>query len=229
MGSDIFTESAVAVELETFLNVDAINKKGARELIANILYQEKIIGDESLSAMTKDKDDFIETFISEISMSDGYENCQERNKFMLETFGLHTGIDMSDMPEWSLRQFDNCRESGYDIMTDVMYIMFESYDLFETVMTDEGKKVAKKIQNVWDENYSNKIDYVVGPGWVYGGWYAGNLSYHLYDRPKLRYKLNENFQNKGIIRVSVLGDIKFCKGILLRIEPYYDSCLMGKK
>jgi len=145
MGSDIFTESAVAVELETFLNVDAINKKGARELIANILYQEKIIGDESLSAMTKNKDDFIETFISEISMSDGYENCQERNKFMLETFGLHTGIDMSDMPEWSLRQFDNCRESGYDIMTDVMYIMFESYDLFETVMTDEGKKVAKKL------------------------------------------------------------------------------------
>jgi hypothetical protein len=48
-------------------------------------------------------------------------------------------------PEWSLRQFDSCRESGYDIMTDTLYIMFESYDLFETVMTDEGKKVAETL------------------------------------------------------------------------------------
>ena len=95
--------------------------------------------------MTKTKNDFIDTFVSEASMSEGYENDQERNKFMLETFGLHVGIDMSDMPEWSLRQFDSCRESGYDIMTDTLYIMFESYDLFETVMTDEGKKVAETL------------------------------------------------------------------------------------
>jgi len=145
MGSDIFTESAVAVELETFLNVDAIKKKAKRQIIANTLYQEKIIDEESLSVMTNNKSDFIETFISELSMSDGYENCEERNKFMLETFGLHTGIDMSDMPEWSLRTFNSCRESGYDIMTDTLYIMFESYDLFETVMTDEGKEFAKKL------------------------------------------------------------------------------------
>ena len=145
MGSDIFTESAVAVELETFLNVSAIKKKGVRELITNVLYQEKIIDDESLSTMTKNKGDFIKTFIAELSMGEGYENDQERNKFMLETFGLHAGIDMSDMPEWSLRQFDSCRESGYDIMTDTLYIMFESYDLFETVMTDEGKEFAEKL------------------------------------------------------------------------------------
>ncbi len=145
MGSDIFTESAVAVELTKFLNVDSIKKKAKRQLIANTLYQENIIDEESLSVMNKNKGDFIETFISELSMSDGYENCEERNKFMLETFGLHTGIDMSDMPEWSLRKFDSCRESGYDIMTDTLYIMFESYDLFETVMTDEGKEFAKKL------------------------------------------------------------------------------------
>ena len=42
-----------------------------------------------------------------------------------------------------------------------------------------GKEIAKKIQTTWDENFSNNIDIVVGDGWVYGGWYAGNLSYHL--------------------------------------------------
>jgi len=145
MGSDIFTESAVAVQLETFLNVSAIKKKANRQLIANVLYQEKYIDEEALAAMIKNKDGFIETFIAELSMGEGYENDEERNKFMLETFGLHTGIDMSDMPEWSLRKFDSCRISGYDIETDVLYIMFECYDLFETVMTDEGKKVAEKL------------------------------------------------------------------------------------
>jgi len=145
MGSDIFTESAVAVELRDFLNVKAVKKKSVRELISNILYQENLIDNEARSTMTKTKNDFIDTFVSEASMSEGYENDQERNKFMLETFGLHVGIDMSDMPEWSLRQFDSCRESGYDIMTDTLYIMFESYDLFETVMTDEGKKVAETL------------------------------------------------------------------------------------
>tara|TARA_B100000902_G_C27275445_1_gene898615 strand:+ start:702 stop:1184 length:483 start_codon:yes stop_codon:yes gene_type:complete len=145
MGSDIFTESAVAVELRDFLNVKAIKKKAVRELIANILYQENIIDDESRCTMTKSKNDFIDTFVSEISMSDGYESEEERNRFMLETFGLQANVDMEDLPQWSLRQFDSCRESGYDIMTDVLYIMFESYDLFETVMTDEGKKVAERL------------------------------------------------------------------------------------
>jgi hypothetical protein len=145
MGSDIFTESAVAVELKNFIDIVSIKKKATREIIANVLYQENIINDESFKLMVKNKSGFIEVFLDAISMSDGYENCQERNKFILETFGLHAGIDMSNLPEWSFRQFDSCRESGYDIMTDTLYIMFESYDLFETVMTDEGKKFAETL------------------------------------------------------------------------------------
>tara|TARA_B100001094_G_C18016307_1_gene712781 strand:+ start:159 stop:641 length:483 start_codon:yes stop_codon:yes gene_type:complete len=145
MGSDIFTESAVAVELKNFIDIVSIKKKATREIIANVFYQEKIIDDESFKIMVKNKSGFIEVFIDAISITEGYESDEERNRFILETFGLHTGINMSDMPEWSLRQFDSCRESGYDIMTDVLYIMFESYDLFETVMTDEGKEFAKKL------------------------------------------------------------------------------------
>ena len=145
MGSDIYTESAVAVELLNFIDIVSIKKKAIREIIANVFYQEEIIDDESFNVMIKNKSGFIEVFLDSVSMSDGYENCQERNRFMLETFGLHAGINMSELPEWSLRQFDSCRESGYDIMTDTLYIMFESYDLFETVMTDEGKKVAETL------------------------------------------------------------------------------------
>ena len=91
MGSDIFTESAVAVEMVDFLRRNEIKKKANRQLIANVLYQEKYIDEEALATMIKNRDGFIETFIAELSMeegeySSGYENDRERNEFMIRTF-----------------------------------------------------------------------------------------------------------------------------------------------
>lgn len=146
MGSDIFTESAVAVTLINFIDIVSIKKKGIRELIANILYQEQYIDEKTFAIMTKSKSGFIEAFVDNISMGEeGYGIDEERNRVMIETFCLHGGICLSDLPDWTLRQFNNCRESGYDILTDTIYIMFEPFDLFETVMTDEGKKVAETL------------------------------------------------------------------------------------
>ncbi len=42
-----------------------------------------------------------------------------------------------------------------------------------------GKENAQIIQTKWDENFSNKIESVIGDE-----WYAGNLSYHLQSNPK---------------------------------------------
>ena len=145
MGSDIFTESAVAIELLNFIDIVTMKKKINRELIGNILYQENLIDEESLKIMVKSKSGFIESFIDAISMSEGYENDEDNNRFIIETFCKHGGIAIKDLPDWTLRKFDSCRESGYDIMTDVLYIMFEPYNLFETVMTEEGKKVAETL------------------------------------------------------------------------------------
>ena len=145
MGTDIYPESGVAILITHFLNVDAIRKKGVRELIANILYQEKIIGDNSFTAMIKNKSQFIETFEKHLSMSEGYESDEEHNRFMLETFCEQANINLEELPDFSLRSFDSNRISGYDIETDVLYIMFDTFGLFKTVMTDEGKRVAKKL------------------------------------------------------------------------------------
>ena len=57
-----------------------------------------------------------------------------------------------------------------------------------------GKKIAKQAQVVWGKNRNEKITWVIGNEWV-----AGNLSYHLKDRPK--WKLN--FNNKDILPESV--------------------------
>ena len=147
MGTDIFTESAVAIPLDLFINVDSIKKKANRQLIANVLYQEQYIDEQALAAMAKSKSGFIQTFIAEISMSEeeGYESDEERNKFMLETFCENSNINLKELPQFSFRSFDSNRYSGYDIETGVLYIMFEPYDLFETVMTDKGKKVAETL------------------------------------------------------------------------------------
>ena len=151
MGSDIFTESAVAVEMVNFLLRKAIKKKPVRTDIANTLFKHDYIDEEARDVMIKNRDGFIETFTAELSMeegeySSGYENDRERNEFMIRTFCQHTGIDADDLPEWTIRIFDNSRESGYDIMTDVLYIMFEPYDLFETTMTKLGKELANTLQ-----------------------------------------------------------------------------------
>ena len=151
MGSDIMVESAVAVPMADFLRRNAIKKKPVRTDIANTLFKHDYIDEEARDVMIKNRDGFIETFTAELSMeegeySSGYENDRERNEFMIRTFCQHTGIDSEDLPDWSIRIFDNSRESGYDIMTDVLYIMFEPYDLFETKMTKLGEELANTLQ-----------------------------------------------------------------------------------
>ena len=134
-----------------FLRRNEIKKKGPRELIANVLYQEKYIDEKAFASMTKNRNEFIETFIAALSMeegeySSGYENDRERNEFMIRTFCQHTGIDADDLPEWTIRIFNSNRENGYEIQTDVLYIMFEPHDLFETKMTKLGQELAKTLQ-----------------------------------------------------------------------------------
>lgn len=117
----------------------------------------------------------------------------------------------------------------------VFFVLPISYGVDSYIQKDKrtdfpGKEIAFKIQSNWDKNFSNNILIVAGESWVYGGWYAGNLSYNLRDRPKLRYVIEKDIDyNIGTVWIDVLNSIKSCNGILLRIEPYFDSCLVGRK
>jgi len=91
-----------------------------------------------------------------------------------------------------------------------------------------GKIIANKIQTEWNKNFSNEIKFVVGSGWVYGGWYGGNLSYGLKSRPILKDKSSEDTK-VGTVWIYTFKSKKKCKGVLLKIDPYYDACLIGKK
>ena len=116
----------------------------------------------------------------------------------------------------------------------VFFLLPITYAIDSFLKTDKrtdfpGTDIANKVQKEWDKNFLNKIEIVAGESWVYGGWYAGNLSYHLKDRPKLRYELNDISSKKGSIWVANFDSIKNCKGVLLKIDPYFDTCLIGKK
>ncbi len=107
------------------------------------------------------------------------------------------------------------------------------YFLNSTLKKDQridypAQDIAREVQKRWSENFSNKINIVVGQA-----WWAGNLSYHLKTRPKyIRGYLNlvdENFTDKeGIIYIEHRGskDTKKCPGYSFVIYSRY-ICMVG--
>tara|TARA_Y100000590_G_scaffold257261_1_gene288938 strand:+ start:3117 stop:4505 length:1389 start_codon:yes stop_codon:yes gene_type:complete len=90
-----------------------------------------------------------------------------------------------------------------------------------------GKKIAQIINEEWKKNFSGPIKIAVGFGWI-DGWYAQNLSYHLKERPIWKDKL-KNEPTVGTVWIRGYNEIKDCVGILYKIKPYNDVCMLGKK
>lgn len=146
MGSDIYTESAVAIKLEDFLNRKELKKKSVRNDIVDELIKTGFISavDNHLE-MRESVSNFIEYFTANMSMQDGYEDDREHNDKALRAFCNHTVLDLDNLITFELRSFDNNREVGYDVDIDTIYLMFESHSLFETKMTKSGKELAKTL------------------------------------------------------------------------------------
>jgi len=93
-----------------------------------------------------------------------------------------------------------------------------------------GKKVAKIVQEKWNDKFINEIVLVAGDE-----WYGGNLSYHLKSRPKWDNILEE----KGTVSLKdveggfvIIGDpdtlIEICFGTFIKVEKQ-GICMVGKK
>jgi len=115
-----------------------------------------------------------------------------------------------------------------------IFILFPiSYSLMSINKSNErtdypGNKISKIIETQWKKNFSNDIEIVVGYGWI-DGWYAQNLSYHLESRPQWKEKLIEHPKKKGIILIKGFNEINSCSGIIYKIEPFNDVCMLGNK
>tara|TARA_B100001121_G_scaffold42093_1_gene36011 strand:- start:1159 stop:2478 length:1320 start_codon:yes stop_codon:yes gene_type:complete len=64
-----------------------------------------------------------------------------------------------------------------------------------------GKEIATKVQITWNENFDKEIEFVTGDEWK-----AGNLSYHLNDRPKWEGPNNNDILEKSSQFICI-GDI----------------------
>ena len=69
-----------------------------------------------------------------------------------------------------------------------------------------GREIAKIVQTKWNQNFTNKIELVIGDGWIDGGWFAGNLSYHLKSRPQVKSNLNDA-SNIGTVLIKGFNKI----------------------
>ena len=96
MGSDIFTESAVAIEVVDFLRKAPIKKKPVRTNIANILFKHDYIDEQARDAMIKNRDGFIDTFSNALSIGrfDGDES--EYSSGLFETVMTDEGKEFAE-------------------------------------------------------------------------------------------------------------------------------------
>ena len=99
----------------------------------------------------------------------------------------------------------------------------------ETKRTDyPGKEISRLVQNKWDDNFINEIKIVIGDEWS-----AGNLSYHLYSRPKWMNDLKKGISNitedHGVVYTGNPKVLKkICPGVFGTIKPY-GYCMIGKR
>ena len=109
MGSDIYTESAVAVRFDDFLNRKELDENHIRNGIVNDLIGNDIVieGLTQKLMMRDSKTALIGKLVDLISMSEGYEDDRERNTQILKIFCENVGIDLDSLPECNFRSFES--------------------------------------------------------------------------------------------------------------------------
>jgi len=93
-----------------------------------------------------------------------------------------------------------------------------------------GRYISQIVQTEWENNFSNKIDTVIGDE-----WYAGNLSYHLESRPKIIILKKEqsgnvflkSIKNKGLILIKPFKKMNDCMGVFYQIPKLNDICMVS--
>ncbi len=113
------------------------------------------------------------------------------------------------------------------ILSPVSYLYISITNDFKR--TDyPGKEISDLVQRRWDRNFSNDIAIVIGDE-----WYAGNLSYHLENRPKWYNTIGNDLSlvtsDTGVIYTGSPKILKkFCPGIYGTIKPI-GICMIGSK
>ena len=112
------------------------------------------------------------------------------------------------------------------VLSPILYSLRSIYSDSRTGY--EGKKIAIKIEKEW-KNFSKEKIYHVG----FSEWYAGNLSYHLNNRPKVFLEENNDFFKKPAVIIAKDVGTSLCnlknvniKNIMYKKIDNHDVCFI---
>ena len=112
------------------------------------------------------------------------------------------------------------------VLSPILYSLRSIYSDSRTGY--EGKKIAIEIEKEW-KNFSKEKIYHVG----FSEWYAGNLSYHLNNRPKVFLEENNDFFKKPAVIIAKDVGVSLCnlknvniKNIMYKKIDNHDVCFI---
>ena len=148
MGVDIFTEKAVAVTVDEFVQKTCRLKK-SRKTIAETLVHDELCTDEQAKLMLEGsgfcRDWFTERFKEDLDGNEGYPENEDYLRRLVSILAENSGVNLKKLPRYDIRMFESSRYSGYEVEVGVPYLMFESHGLFEQRLSKKGKAIENEL------------------------------------------------------------------------------------
>lgn len=148
MGVDIFTEKAVAVTVDEFVQKTCRLKK-SRKAITEALVHEEMCTDEQAKLMVERsgfcRDWFSQRFKEDMEGNEGYPENEDYLRRLVDILADGAGVNLKKLPHYDIRMFESSRYSGYEVEVGVPYLMFESHGLFEQRLSKKGKAIENEL------------------------------------------------------------------------------------
>ena len=159
MGVDIYTEKALAVTVDEFVQLTCRLKK-SRKTIAETLVHDELCTEEQAKLMVEGsgfcRDWFTERFKEDLDGNEGYPENDSYLRRLIDILAGGGGVDFQKLPRYDIRSFESSRDSGYEVEVGVPYLMFDSSELFEQKLSKTGQAVSKQlnIKNVTETEWT---------------------------------------------------------------------------
>ena len=148
MGVDIYTEKALAVTVDEFVQLTCRLKK-SRKTIAETLVHDELCTEEQAKLMVEGsgfcRDWFTERFKEDLDGNEGYPENDSYLRRLIDILAGGGGVDLQKLPRYDIRSFESSRDSGCEVEVGVPYLMFDSSELFEQKLSKTGQAVSKQL------------------------------------------------------------------------------------
>ena len=159
MGVDIYTEKALAVTVDEFVQLTCRLKK-SRKTIAETLVHDELCTAEQAKLMVEGsgfcRDWFGARFTEDLEGHEGYPHNEDYLRRLVSILADGGGVALQKLPRYDIRSFESSRYSGYEVEVGVPYLMFDSSELFEQKLSKTGQAVSKQlnIKNVTETEWT---------------------------------------------------------------------------